>query len=475
MSLESDLLKEISALETIGFNASQNAIARYKPYPKQMEFHANLARERALVAGNQTGKTYCAAAEVAFHLTGEYPSWWEGKRFKRGNHWLAGSESNELTKKGIQRLLFGRDVKTMLGTGMIPGRLIVSSSMSHGGNEFFDTVKIKHCSGDISTIALKSYEQGRGKWQADTVDGIWFDEEPPLGVYTEGLTRTNTTLGPILLTLTPLLGNTQVISRFLGSEPTPNSAVINMTIDDALHYTAEQRKAIIDSYPPHEREARTKGVPMRGSGAVFPITESSITCEPIVIPESWPQIVGLDFGIGHPTAAARLAWDRDSDTIYVTHVYRQKDVTPPLVAPALKAWGTWIPIAWPHDGLIRDKGSGDQLAEVYRQQGLNMLPERATFEDGTSGFEAGLTAMLTRMQTNRFKVFNTCPEFFEEFRMYHRKDGLVVKILDDIISAARYGMMMMRYAEPKVAKEHPIPSSFGFGLPANYSTGWMAG
>jgi hypothetical protein len=31
-----------------------------------------------------------------------------------------------------------------------------------------------------------------------------------------------------------------------------------MTIDDAEHYTPEQREKIAASYPAHEREARTK-------------------------------------------------------------------------------------------------------------------------------------------------------------------------------------------------------------------------
>jgi phage terminase large subunit-like protein len=401
------------------------------------------------------------------HLTGLYPEWWTGKRFHKPTNWLAGSESSELTKKGIQRLLFGRDLNDV-GTGLIPKNCIESFAPARGIPEMIDSAKIKNINGGFSTIALKSYEQGRSKWQADTVDGIWFDEEPPLEVYTEGLTRTNTTLGPILLTLTPLMGNTQVIARFLGDEPVSNTHVITMTIDDALHYSDDQRKAIIDSYPAHEREARTKGIPMRGSGAVFPITEASITCEPFKIPDHWPQINGLDFGIGHPTGAANLAWDRDSDVVYVTKVYREKDVTPPLYAPAINAWGTWIPIAWPHDGLQRDKGSGEQLAEICKRLGMKMLPQRATFEDGTHGFEAGIMLMMTRMQTGRFKVFSTCNKFFEEFRMYHRKDGLVVKILDDVLSAVRTAMMELREAKTK-----PMPKQYNpYDLPHN-AQGWM--
>ena len=150
--------------------------------------------------------------------------------------------------------------------------------------------------------------------------------------------------------------------------------------------------------------------------------------------------------LDHPAAAARLVWDKEADCIYLTHTHRAREQTPVLFAPAIKAWGEWIPIAWPHDGLQHDKGSGEQLAEQYRATGLNMLEERATFEDGGNGVEAGVLDMLERMQTGRFKVFRHLTDFFEEFRLYHRKDGKIVKEMDDLICAARYAVMMKRFA-----------------------------
>ncbi|WP_369210952.1 hypothetical protein [Xylella fastidiosa] len=122
----------------------------------------------------------------------------------------------------------------------------------------------------------------------------------------------------------------------------------------------------------------------------------------------------MDFGYDHPFAAVKLAWDRDADILYVVCAYRKREATPIIHAAALKPWGVTLPWAWPHDGLQHDKGSGDQLAEQYRQQGLAMLPQRATFEDGTNGLEAGVTEMLDRMHTGRLKVFSHLAEWFEE-------------------------------------------------------------
>lgn len=222
--------------------------------------------------------------------------------------------------------------------------------------------------------------------------------------------------------------------------------VTRMTIADAEHYSSEQRAAIIASYPAHEREARAKGIPTLGSGRVFPVSEESITVDAFAIPSHWPQICGIDFGWDHPTAGAKLAWNRDADVIYVTECYGVKEQTPIIHAAALKAWGDWLPWAWPHDGLQHDKGSGEALAAQYRDQGLNMLPERATFEDGGNGVEAGVLDMLDRMHTGRWKVFSHLEDWFAEFRLYHRKDGQIVKLNDDRLSASRYALMMKREA-----------------------------
>lgn len=241
-------------------------------------------------------------------------------------------------------------------------------------------------------------------------------------------------------------------------------SVTTMTIFDAEHYSDADREAIIASYPPHEREARTKGIPSLGSGRIFPVEENLVSIAPFAIPDHWPRLGGLDFGWDHPTAAAELAWDRDTDTIYITKGYRRREATPLIHAATLKAWGDKLPWAWPHDGN-NDTAAGVNLASQYRAQGLNLLPERATFEDGSNSVEAGLMDMLDRMQTNRWKVFSHVTEWFEEFRLYHRKDGKVVKEIDDLLSSSRYALMMKRFAE--------LPKQASFKMPKRDLRGYL--
>lgn len=435
-------------LEEQDWRQRHNWLPTYRPYAKQAEFHALGAtiRQRLLMAGNQLGKTLSAGAEAAMHATGRYPDWWQGKRFARLNHAIAGSETGELTRRGVQRILLGRDPKVDIGTGTIPAEAIEGVTWARGVPELVDTIYVRHEKGGRSSISLKSYDQGREKWQADTLDWVWMDEEPPEDIYDEALTRTNLTLGPVLVTFTPLQGMSNVVRRFV-LEPSPDRRVVNMTIDDAEHYTPEARAAIIASYPAHVREARARGVPVLGSGRVFTTPEDDFTVDPFPIPAAWPLIGAVDFGWDHPFGAVKLAHDRDADVIYVIAAYRQREATPLIHSGALKPWGEdWLPWAWPHDGLQHDKGSGEQLATQYRGHGLNMLPERATFEDGTNGVEAGVLEMADRLQTGRLKVFRTLPDWFEEYRLYHRKNGLIVKLNDDLLAATRYGMMMRRFA-----------------------------
>lgn len=234
-----------------------------------------------------------------------------------------------------------------------------------------------------------------------------------------------------------------------------------MTIDDAEHYTPEQRKAIIDAYPEHEKEARAKGIPVLGSGRIFPIPEESIAVDPIEIPDHWYRLGGMDFGWDHPFAAVELVWDKDADVLYVTKAYRVRQTTPIIHAAALKPWGelSW---AWPRDGRRETlEGAGIALAIQYGEQGLDMLPQHAQFEDGSVSVEAGLMHLLDRMKTGRFKVFRHLNDWFQEFRLYHRKDGLVVKELDDLMSATRYADMMKRFANNLVRR--PVISVVGHG------------
>lgn len=213
------MLREVEQLKAEAKRRQDtSALFRYRPYARQAEFHAEGAghRERLLMAGNQLGKTLCGSMEMAIHLTGQYPEWWRGRRWDRPVRAWAGSETVDVTRDGAQRMLIGEPKdKAQWGTGAIPGKAIGGTSPKRGVPNALDSVTVKHSSGGTSTLGFKSYDQGREKWQAETLDMVWFDEEPPMDIYMEGLTRTNATGGFIYLTFTPLLGMSEVVRGFL--------------------------------------------------------------------------------------------------------------------------------------------------------------------------------------------------------------------------------------------------------------------
>jgi phage terminase large subunit-like protein len=400
------------------------------------------------MAGNQLGKTLAGGFEVAMHATGRYPPDWKGKRFDKPTVGWACGVTGEVVRDTVQKVLVGRTGQE--GTGAIPKDAIAELVSARGIPDLLDTIRVNHISGGVSIIGLKTYASGREKFQGETLDYVWLDEEPPADIYTEALTRTNLGASPVWLTFTPLQGVSTVVKRFL-HEQSPDRFKVVMEINDVEHYSDDEKKKIIASYPPHEAEARVKGIPVLGSGRVFPVPEGGMAIDHREFPPHWPRIGGMDFGWDHPFAAVELVWDRDTDTVYVSKTYRVKETTPIIHAAALRAWGKELRWAWPRDGNRETlEGAGIALAAQYRAQGLNLLHEFSHYLESTGqksvSVEAGLMDMLTRMQSGRFKVCKEHNDWWEEFRLYHRRDGRVVKEGDDLMAATRYAVMMLRNA-----------------------------
>lgn len=188
-------------------------------YPKHMKFFeaGTEHRERCMMAANRVGKTDAACYEVTCHLTGRYPSWWEGRRFTRPiDVWLAGDTSTTV-RDIIQKKMFG-DYND-IGSGFIPGAKIHKTTNKSGIREALDTAAIRHETNGIfdgfSGMVMKSYDQGRKSFQGTKPDVIVLDEEPPQDVYVECVLRTMTNNGMIIMTFTPLMGMTQLIYQYL--------------------------------------------------------------------------------------------------------------------------------------------------------------------------------------------------------------------------------------------------------------------
>ena len=200
---------------------------RCELYPKHLQFFAAGAvhREGLFMAANRVGKTEGVGGyETVLHLTGAYPSWWEGRRFERPvSAWVAG-KTNETTRDIVQAKLFGR----VEGSGTRKRFAGTGRSAPVRGAARFPTSPTRWRSGTPAAASRRSVsshtQQGRGAFEGTEQDVVWLDEEPPLDVYVECLVRTMTTGGLVMVTFTPLEGMSDVVMSFLDSGKLPEES-----------------------------------------------------------------------------------------------------------------------------------------------------------------------------------------------------------------------------------------------------------
>lgn len=463
-------LLELKERRTLGkklstFFKSEGPLRR-ELYVKHMTFFAAPQMERACIAANRVGKTTMSAYETTLHLTGLYPDWWPGRRFDHPVEWWAASDTGETTRDILQLEFLGKI--DHIGTGMIPKECIIGEpSRRRGVADSIDTVRVKHVSGGESSLAFKSYDQGREKFQGTKKHGISLDEEPDIRIYTECMTRLMATEpeqqdGSMICTFTPLKGMSAVVLSFL-NEPSPHRFVLTLGFDDAPHLSAESKAKLLASFPPHERDARTKGIPQLGSGAIYPVPESEIIVDDFPIPDHWPRGYGLDVG-WNKTSAGFHAWDRETDTIYRYSEHYRGQAEPSIHADAIKGRGLWIPGVIDPAARGRSQQDGLQLLEIYKDLGLDL-------EIANNAVEAGIYEMWQRLSAGRYRVFKSCQNWLSEYRLYRRDDkGKIVKTNDHAMDESRYFIMsgLDRSKVKPVKKENKVqPYNMGS------SSGWM--
>lgn len=471
------LQEYVETLEEIKKRKEFFSLEDFRPYPKQLEFfNAGAFDERMFAAGNQRGKTQAGAFEIACHLTGIYPEWWKGRRFDRAvSAWACGESWTDVRDTAQTKLLGIPGVPELLGTGLIPrSKLVGPPAMRSGVPDSVDTVHVRHKSGGISILNFKAYEQTYRKFMGRPMDVIWLDEEPNMEIYSECLARTIHTKGMLYITNTPIHGQTELVDKFFNNTMPKFRTLIHMTKFDAPVPSAEDNERSMAKFPKWEWDSRLNGEPMQGEGRVFSLPREAVV-EPATplgaIPESWTKLWGIDFGIsdGHPFAAVLIFWDRDKDVIHVHDAYKMSGADILHHVVRMKQVGINVPVAWPHDGdkhIVNTGGgsTGEQLAALYKKAGVKMCPTHATFPGGGYNTEAGVLELEQRFISKRLIIASHLTELLDEYRNYHRKDGLIVKKNDDLLSALRIAVMGRRDSKCVVlGDKRPDPRMNGNG------------
>lgn len=241
--------------------------------------------------------------------------------------------------------------------------------------------------------------------------------------------------------------------------------VVMATWDDVPHLSQHVKDELWNSIPPYQRDARSKGVPQLGSGAIYQVPESDIKVAPFEIPAHFPRFFGMDTDQGAGwTAATWCAYDREAATIYLYDCYKRSRAEVAVHADAIKARGAWIPGAADAAALVVTAQDAAQLIGLYQEAGLDLeLPDK--------GVETGIQEVWELMSAGRFKVFASCGAWFEEFRLYRRDDhGRIVKQNDHLMDATRYAVRSGRHR----MKVKPVPKDMTGGFHQDAGQAWMS-
>ncbi|MGB9456366.1 MAG: terminase family protein [Bryobacteraceae bacterium] len=430
-AFEAELQRRRSPLLTMFPDAGP---LRRELYAKHTEFFRAGAqyKQRLFMAANRVGKTVAGAFETACHLTGQYPSWWEGRRFEKATDGWACGTTSQTTRDVVESVLLGRSGCL----GMIPADAVLRTVAGRGISGSVETVLVRHVSGKDSKLGFKTYEQGRRSFEGEAKDFIWCDEEPPLDVYTEMLYRLLTTKGLAWTTFTPLLGMSEMVTQFLEveSEESCNSKyVVQAGWKDVPHLDAEEQRKLVANTPPYQIKARTEGEPTLGAGAIYPIDESDITVPYRALPEDWPRAFGMDVGWNR-TAAVWGAKEPASGVVYLYSEHYQGQGEPASHAQAIRGRGDWIPGVIDPACLGSSQIDGRTLMQLYSKLGLHLSPAE-------NAVEAGITEVWNLLVSGRLKVMESLSNWLREFRKYHRDDkgsGKIVKRDDHLMDATRY-------------------------------------
>ena len=443
------MIEQLQLMEALLSRQQGRQIDRYYATPEDREAYASHLdifragsdfRERAAMGGNRVGKSHLGGYETSLHLTGEYPDWWPGFRFERPiSAWACGVTLGAV-RDICQDKLMGPP--TAPGTGMIPREAIIDTRRKQGVPDLYDTVTVRHVSGGTSRLQLMAYAGGRESFQGRRIDFIWADEECDWPIFEEMLMRTTKTSeheqsGKILLTLTPLKGLSDVAQHFLEDGRLRESDDRYAQLigwDDVPHLDDTEKAELLRSIPKYQQDARIKGYPSLGSGAIYQYSEDRIVIEPRNIPAYFQRAYAIDVG-WKATACIAIAIDPDIQEIFVTREYKRGEAMPDEHATAIRliadnATGAIDPAA-----RGRSQKDGVRLMDEYQKQGLRL-------ELAVNTVEAGIYRIQQLMSTQRLHIFNTCTGLLSEMRQYQRDDtGKVIKRNDHLLDALRYAIM----------------------------------
>jgi len=451
-----------------------NQMKYFRPFDHQTRFFATTASRRGILAANRIGKTTSTCYETAIHLTGRYPDWWTGRRWSGPITAFVAGEGWEQVARVLQQELLGvADIKLRhgIGTGAIPLECIELDTIRADGANVM-ACEIKHSSGQMSYLLFGNYTQEVRNLQGFKLDLVVFDEQPPDDIFSELVTRTATTQGQVLCSFTPLKGLNGLVSKFWNGEE--GYDFIRVAWDDVPEYDPwgepfllrETRDQLQRDYLPHERDARIKGIPVMGLGAVFQIREWP-TYQPgqynfNAIPDI-EHLIALDLGlVNDKTVISLVYWSPIERTMWL-HAQivvkgTEEAIPDQYISHLLRPEVRGAPIVLPADATTpgRYTMTSQSVRELFESHALNVYPKAIMnppdAEGRVNNHKAyGINQMRQMMETGAFMININCQEFIREAQNYYVDAQGRFSDPDDCIDSARYALLgcLNGLAEPK--------------------------
>lgn len=475
--------KLLECLKILNDQTRYNRINEFTPYEFQKKFYKAGAdhKIRYLRAANRVGKSYSAAAEVSYHITGKYPDWWEGDRIESsGGLFVCVGVDLDSTSRVMQKELLGSmdcRLKELLGTGAIPRDNIVFDRGWIPDGARLKQCQIKHIDGGLNTLLFMGSEY------IDSIMGVscvlaWCDEEGTrsIDLFSQIKTRLANARGigndgGLIWTSTPEKGLTPLNTMF-DEDDSGYLYMQNATWWDAPHISAEQIEEWLATLPPYQRDMRSKGIPIIGTGAVYNFDFMNDVLPRVNLPSYSRIVAGIDWGVvADPTVIIIAAHDPVSDTYYLIDEFvfaeSQEDRSPARIAQFLLSHPTYrnIPIIVPHDSGLGEGAASDAKGKMLQRFGLNVIPHTfvnpvqtklsfkwdATTKKATS-IQAGINEICLMMQEGRLKVAEHCEEWLKQVRGYfYKRHNVTGKITyagaDHSLDASRYALLTLMNGE----------------------------
>jgi len=451
-----------------------NQLRYFRPFEHQRRFfNTGTSERRGILAANRIGKTVSTCFETACHLTGRYPDWWTGRRFDKPITAMVAGEGWSQVALVLQAELLGTNdikLKDSVGTGAIPRDDIVFETIRADGPNCIG-VEIRHVTGAKSYLLFANYTQEVRQMQGFKLNLAVFDEQPPDDFFSEIVTRTATTQGQVLCSFTPLKGLNGLVSKFWNYEE--GYEHIRVSWDDVPEYDPwgepfllnATRQQLMRDYLPHERDARVKGIPIMGKGAVFQL-------------RNWPtyrtgdydlrnttgieRIIALDLGLVNDKTVVSLmywlphereAWLHQQIVVKGVEEANPMNYINHLMRP--EVFGT--PIVLPPDAGTQGRYTmtSQSIRELFESYELNVHPTPIMNPPDDQGRTTnhksfGINVMRQMLELGTLHVNENCVEFLREAQNYFVDPQGRFSDPDDCIDSARYALLgcLNGYTEP---------------------------